>query len=229
MPRTTKNPKRVVKQVKSAKQQLEEKRMKYKENSDLQKYNLKIKELENIRLQNESQEYIKEKELQRKQINDKYKHDERMEELKIKDHELFAQFITKEQELYIDFIKTIIGPLSEAYQQKIDSLKEIRQETITLLDERIKSLDEELNKLNDEKSKAYEEGNYPAYSQKDKLIKELKKTLDSKETELKDFIEISWNDLLHLKFELPSPQDFVNTTESLGMISEDNQRYLENN
>lgn len=229
MPRTSKNPKKVVKPIKSAKQQLEEKKLKYKENQDLRKYNLKMQELENIRLQNESQEYIQEKEIQRKQISDKYKHDERMAELRVKDHELFTQFITKEQELYIDFIKTIIGPLSEAYQQKIDSLKEIRQETIVLLENRIKSIDEELNKLNDEKSKAYEEGNYPAYSQKDKLIKEMKKSLDLKETELKDFIEISWNDLLHLNFELPSPQEFVNTTESLGMISENNQSYLENN
>lgn len=218
MPRTSKNPKKTSKTAgksKSAKQQLEEKKLKHQDNQDLRNYHVKMKELENELFQAQCNYNIRESEIERQRNEDKYNHEEKLAELKLKDRKNFYDFILEEQKLYIDFIGKIIGPLQEIHQQKFKELSTIRTDTIQLLERRIKEKDEELKELNDKKIKAYEEGNYSVYSQMDFQIHKAEKVIEDQQIELKDFIDYSWNDLQHIQFQVPSPQEFLSSAPGI--------------
>lgn len=129
---------------KNWKQKIEEQKVKYKENQAVRAYRLKLAELKNERIYNDNQYSLKEKETEIKRLQFEYEHEEKVNEQK-------SQFIIRMTELYNEFIKVIIGPMTDLAKEQFNALKDIRQKTISLLKNSIDSTNDDIKKLENEK------------------------------------------------------------------------------
>lgn len=196
---------------KNWKQKIEEQKVKYKENQAVRAYRLKLAELKNERIYNDNQYSLKEKETEIKRLQSEYEHEEKVNEQK-------SQFIIRMTELYNEFIKVIIGPMTDLAKEQFNALKDIRQKTISLLKNSIDSTNDDIKKLENEKKTAKEKGEMSLFSENSRQIRKKQKDIDLKEAELDDFIKTSWNDLnelIHRGIPLPSPSEFVNNGNGL--------------
>ncbi len=197
--------------TKTWKQKIDDQKIKYKENQAVRTYKLKLAELKNERIYNDNQYSLKEKETEIKRLQSQYEHEEKVNEQK-------TQFIIRMTELYNEFIKVIIGPMTDMAKEHINALKEIRQETVALLQNQINSTKDDIKKLELEKGTAKEMGENSLFSEISRQIRKNRKDVASKEAELNDFIKTSWNDLnelVHRGIPLPSPSEFVNNGNGL--------------
>lgn len=196
---------------KTWKQKIEDKKIKYKENQAVRAYKLKLAELKNERIYNDNQYSLKETETEIKRLQSEYEHEEKVNEQK-------TQFIIRMTELYNEFIKIIIGPMTDMAKEHINALKEIRQETVTLLQNQINSAKDDIKKLELEKESAKKNGENSLFSEISRQIRKNREDVAAKEEELNDFIKTSWNDLnelVHRGIPLPSPSEFVNNGNGL--------------
>lgn len=196
---------------KTWKQKIEDKKIKYKENQAIREYKLKLAELKNERIYNDNQYSLKEKETEIKRLQSEYEHEEKVNEQK-------TQFIIRMTELYNEFIKVIIGPMTDMAKEQINALKDIRQETVALLQNQINSTKDDIKKLELEKETAKQIGENSLFSEISRQIRKNREGVASKEEELNDFIKTSWNDLnelVHRGIPLPSPSEFVNNGNGL--------------
>lgn len=194
---------------KNWKQKIEDKKIKYKENQAIREYKLKLAELKNERIYNDNQYSLKEKETEIKRLQSEYEHEEKVNEQK-------TQFIIRMTELYNEFIKVIIGPMTDLAKEQFNALKDIRQETVALLQNQINSTKDDIKKLETEKETAKQKGEN--FSEIGRQIRKNRKGVAAKEEELSDFIKTSWNDLnelVHRGIPLPSPSEFVNNGNGL--------------
>lgn len=196
---------------KTWKQKIEDKKIKYKENQAVRAYRLKLAELKNERIYNDNQYSLKEKETEIKRLQSEYEHEEKVNEQK-------TQFIIRMTELYNEFIKIIIAPMTEFAKEQINALKDVRQENIRLLQNSIDSTKDDIKKLEEETKTAKENGETSLFSENRRQIRKKQKDVDLKEAELADFIKTSWNDLnelTHRGIPLPSPSEFINNSNGL--------------
>lgn len=208
------------KNSKTSKEKIEEQKLKYKENQAVRAYklklaelktNLKMEELENVRSDNDIRQRIKAKQIELDTLKSGYEHEEKVNEQK-------SQFIIRMTELYNEFIKVIIGPMTDLAKEQFNALKDIRQKTISLLKKSIDSTNDDIKKLENEKKTAKEKGEMSLFSENSRQIRKKQKDIDLKEAELDDFIKTSWNDLnelIHRGIPLPSPNEFVNNGNGL--------------
>lgn len=197
--------------TKTWKQKIEDKKIKYKENQAVREYKLKLAELKNERIYNDNQYSLKEKETEIKRLQSEYEHEE-------KENEQKTQFIIRMTELYNEFIKVIIGPMTDMAKEHINALKEIRQETVALLQSQINSAKDDIKKLELEREAAKQIGENSLFSEISRQIRKNREDVSDKEAELDDFIKTSWNDLnelVHKGISLPSPSEFVNNGNGL--------------
>lgn len=196
---------------KTWKQKIEEQKVKYKENQAVRAYRLKLAELKNERIYNDNQYSLKEKETEIKRLQSEYEHEEKVNEQK-------TQFIIRMTELYNEFIKLIIDPMTDLVKEQFNALKEVRQETVALLQNQINSTRDDMKKLELEKDTAKEMGENSLFSEISRQIRKNREDVETKEKELDDFIKTSWNDLnelVHRGIPLPSPNEFVNNGNGL--------------
>lgn len=194
------------KNSKTWKQKIEEEKLKHKENQAVREYKLKLAELKNERIYNDNQYSLKEKETEIKRLQSEYEHEEKVNEQK-------TQFIIRMTELYNEFIKLIIDPMTDLAKEQFNALKDIRQETISLLQNSIDSTKDDIKKLEIENETAKKMGEISLFSENRRQIRKNQKDVALKEAELDDFIKTSWNDLNELALRgiaLPSPSEFVN-------------------
>lgn len=197
------------KKSKTSKEKIEEQKLKYKENQTDRAYklklaelktNLKMEELENVRSTNDIQQRIKEKQIELDTLKSDHEHEEKV------------------IELYNEFIKIIIAPMTEFAKEQINALKDVRQENIRLLQNSIDSTKDDIKKLEEETKTAIENGETSLFSENRRQIRKKQKDVDLKEAELADFIKTSWNDLnelTHRGIPLPSPSEFINNSNGL--------------
>lgn len=196
---------------KNWKQKNEDKKIKYKENQAIREYKLKLAELKNERIYNDNQYSLKEKETEIKRLQSEYEHEEKVNEQK-------TQFIIRMTELYNEFIKVIIGPMTDMAKDQFNALKDIRQESVALLQNQINSTKDDIKKLETEKETAKQIGENSLFSEISRQIRKNREGVAAKEEELNDFIKTSWNDLNELVYRgipLPSPSEFVNNGNGL--------------
>lgn len=196
---------------KNWKQKIEEQKVKYKENQAMREYKLKLAELKNERIYNDNQYSLKEKETEIKRLQSEYEHEEKVNEQK-------TQFIIRMTELYNEFIKLIIDPMTDLVKEQFNALKEVRQETVALLQNQINSTRDDMKKLELEKDTAKEMGENSLFSEISRQIRKNREDVETKEKELDDFIKTSWNDLnelVHRGIPLPSPNEFINNGNGL--------------
>ncbi len=197
--------------TKTWKQKIDDQKIKYKENQAVRAYKLKLAELKNERIYNDNQYSLKDKETDIKRLQSQYEHEEKVNEQK-------TQFIVRMTELYNEFIKVIIGPMTELAKEHFNALKDIRQETVVLLQNQINSTKDDIKKLEAEKENARKTGEISLCSEISSQIRKNRKDVATKEEELNDFIKTSWNDLnelVHRGIPLPSPTEFVNNGNGL--------------
>lgn len=196
---------------KNWKQKIEEQKVRHKENQAVREYKLKLAELKNERIYNDNQYSLKEKETEIKRLQSEYEHEEKVNEQK-------TQFIIRMTELYNEFIKLIIDPMTDLVKEQFNALKNIRQETISLLQNSIDSTKDDIKKLETENETAQKMGEISLFSEISRQIRKKQKDVALKEAELDDFIKTSWNDLnelAHRGISLPSPSEFVNNGDGL--------------
>lgn len=197
--------------TKTWKQKIDDQKIKYKENQAVRAYKLKLAELKNERIYNDNQYSLKDKETEIKRLQSQYEHEEKVNEQK-------TQFIVRMTELYNEFIKVIIGPMTELAKEHFNALKDIRQETIAFLQNQINSTKDDIKKLEAEKENVRKTGEISWCSEISSQIRKNRKDVTTKEEELNDFIKTSWNDLnelVHRGIPLPSPTEFVNNGNGL--------------
>lgn len=196
---------------KTWKQKIEEQKIKYKENQAIREYKLKLAELKNERIYNDNQYSLKEKETEIKRLQSEYEHEEKVNEQK-------TQFVIRMTELYNEFIKVIIGPMTDMAKEQINALKDIRQETVALLQNQINTTKDDIKKLELEKETAKQMGENSLFSEISRQIRKNREEVRLKEEVLNNFMEKCWNDLnelVHRGIPLPSPSEFVNNGNGL--------------
>ena len=101
---------------KTWKQKIEEEKLKHKENQAVREYKLKLAELKNERIYNDNQYSLKGKETEIERLRSEYEHEEKVNEQK-------TQFIIRMTELYNEFIKLIIDPMTDLAKEQFNALK----------------------------------------------------------------------------------------------------------
>lgn len=201
---------------KNWKQKNEDKKIKYKENQAVRKYNLELEKLKNERIYNDNQYFLKEDEQKLKELQSKYEHEEKLNEQNI-------QFIIRMNELYNERLKIMIPLMIE----HLKALKEFTQEAIAIWQNQINSTKDDIKKLEDEKGNAQKKRKISWYSEICSQIHKKQDEIDSINTELNNFIKKSRNDLIvYGGIFLPSLSEFVDNGN--GLIANKETYLIEN-
>lgn len=201
---------------KNWKQKNEDKKIKYKENQAVRKYNLELEKLKNERIYNDNQYFLKEDEQKLKELQSKYEHEEKLNEQNI-------QFIIRMNELYNERLKIMIPLMIE----HLKALKEFTQEAIAIWQNQINSTKDDIKKLEDEKGNAQKKREISWYSEICSQIHKKQDEIDSINTELNNFIKKSRNDLIvYGGIFLPSLSEFVDNGN--GLIANKETYLIEN-